>query len=61
MNWFKQKWCDWFHGGGDIKRDANGCINWQCRTCGRWGNPVPKETERRVIDADLRERLGEKT
>ncbi len=31
-------------------------INWQCRTCGRWADPVPEETERRVIDADIRAR-----
>lgn len=56
MKWLKLKWCDWFHAGGDIKRDANERINWQCRTCGRWADPVPEETERRVIDADIRAR-----
>lgn len=53
MNWLRAKICDWFHVGGDIKRDGNGCINWQCRTCDRWAEPVPFRDEQRQIDADI--------
>jgi hypothetical protein len=54
MKWLQGKLCDWFHAGGDIKRDHNGCINWQCRTCGRWGAPVDRQTEERIVEADIR-------
>ena len=58
--WLRQKWCDWTHGGGSIKRDSAGRINWQCRKCGRWSDsPVPLEQERKQTDAALKERLGE--
>lgn len=40
--------CQWLHGGGDIKRDEQGRINWQCRRCGRWSShPVPRDKEPR--------------
>jgi len=55
MNWIKTKLCDWFHGGGRIKRDQQGRINWQCDTCGRWGTPVEKEDEDRMIDRHISE------
>jgi len=29
-SWFHLKWFDLFHGGGTVKRDAYGRINWQC-------------------------------
>jgi hypothetical protein len=39
-------WCDWTHGGGVIRRDEQGRINWQCGRCGRWSpNPVPLDDE----------------
>jgi hypothetical protein len=50
MNWLKNKLCDWFHAGGDIKRDCHGRINWQCRTCSRWAIPVNPQTERLITD-----------
>ena len=43
------KICDWFHGGGDIKRDEYDRINWQCRKCGRWADPVSIEDEQATI------------
>lgn len=49
----KSLWCGWTHGGGRIKRDDQGRINWQCDKCGRWADPVPLETERRVVDTDI--------
>ena len=53
MDLMKILWCDWMHAGGDIKRDPSGQINWQCRTCGRWEDPVPADVEKRVVDADI--------
>lgn len=50
----KRMICDWFHACGRVKRDPSGRINWQCDTCGRWGDPVSLETERRIVDADIR-------
>ena len=52
--------CDWFHGGGIIKRDPAGHINWQCLKCGAWGDPVSFDDEARVVDAALR-REGDQT
>lgn len=49
----KETWCNLFHAGGDIVRDPEGLINWQCRTCGRWSVPVSKAQERRTIEEDL--------
>jgi len=46
-------WCDWFHGGGIIKRDSADRINWQCAKCGRWADPVPVDVERMVVDQDI--------
>lgn len=63
MNWLKNKLCDWFHAGGDIKRDYVGRINWQCRTCLRWADPVEQQTERLIIDRSIKEAIlakGEK-
>ena len=57
MNWLKKKLCDWFHAGGDVKRDYSGRINWQCRTCHRWGEPVDPQTERLIVDADIRKAI----
>lgn len=45
--------CSWFHGGGDIKRDELGRINWQCRKCGRWADPIPLEVEHRQTAKDI--------
>lgn len=50
-------WCDWVHGGGTIQRDEQGRINWQCSKCGRWGEPVPLEEERRRVDHDITEHI----
>jgi hypothetical protein len=49
--------CDWFHGGGHIKRDAEGRINWQCHHCGRWATPVDHESEAAIVRRDIAERL----
>lgn len=52
--WLKKKICQWFHGGGDINRDDQGRINWQCRKCGRWSdNPVPLIEENRVVGNEI--------
>jgi hypothetical protein len=51
--WLRRVWCDWTHGGGDIKRDRIGRINWQCRKCGRWGTPVSAAEERQAIADDI--------
>jgi hypothetical protein len=56
MNKFKTFWCSWFHGGGDIKRDAQDRINWQCRKCGRWSVPVDQKEEARAVEQALKER-----
>jgi hypothetical protein len=40
----KELWCSWTHGGGTIKRDALGNINWQCNKCSRWCEPVLVES-----------------
>lgn len=45
--------CDWTHAGGHITRDAQGRINWQCSTCGRWSTPVSPKEERQVVDREL--------
>jgi hypothetical protein len=50
-NWLKVQWCDWFHGGGQIKRDEHGRINWQCDKCGRWADSVEVEEERKMTDS----------
>jgi hypothetical protein len=57
MGKFKTFWCSWFHGGGDVKRDAQDRINWQCRKCGRWSVPVTQEEEE---DAAIEESLKER-
>jgi hypothetical protein len=56
MSNFKTFWCSWFHGGGDIKRDQQDRINWQCRKCGRWADPVPLKEEAAVIEQALKEK-----
>lgn len=44
-----RRWlCDWTHGGGQVKRDAEGRINWQCSKCGMWAEPVSLEDEARM-------------
>lgn len=54
MTWLKKLICDFFHGGGTIRRDWYGRINWQCDKCGRWSDhPVPRDEERRFIDATI--------
>lgn len=59
--WLNRLLCDWTHGGGDIKRNAHGQINWQRRKCGRWSDsPVPLEQERRQADAAIEAKLKEK-
>lgn len=45
--------CSWFHGGGSIKRDQLGRINWQCAKCGRWADPVPLDVEHRQTEKDI--------
>jgi hypothetical protein len=59
MRWLLQKlvdaWCDWTHGGGAIRRDPTGCINWQCHKCGRWALPTALEYERSMTDRHIRE------
>jgi hypothetical protein len=57
MNWLKNKLCDWFHAGGDIKRDCHGRINWQCRTCSRWADPVDPQTARLITDNAIEEAI----
>jgi len=54
-SFFERLWCDWFH-GGDIKRDKQDRINWQCRKCGRWSDPVPPEVEAAAVNAALKEK-----
>lgn len=54
MSAIKRLWCDWFHGGGHVTRDATGCINWQCARCGRWADPVPLEVEAAAVGEKLR-------
>lgn len=49
----KLLWCDLFHGGGTIKRDHYGRINWQCSKCGRWSIPVDKQTENQITDRSI--------
>lgn len=60
MNWLKKFLCSWTHGGGHIKRDPKGCINWQCQKCGRWADPVPLKQEQRMTDRDVEAKLKEK-
>jgi len=50
----------WRFHDGDIKRDCYGRINWQCRDCGRWGEPVDAQTERLMIERDVAAKLKEK-
>ena len=54
-------WCDLFHGGGQIKRDDDGRINWQCNKCLRWSDPVDTMTERLITDAAIKAKLKEKS
>jgi hypothetical protein len=51
--WLKKNMCAYFHGGGRIKRDAVGRINWQCDKCGRWADPVPLEEEEKIIEMHI--------
>jgi hypothetical protein len=52
----REAWCSWTHGGGDIKRDSVGRINWQCRRCGRWADPVPLTEEAAMTASAIRAR-----
>lgn len=49
MRWLLERlvgaWCDWTHGGGSIRYDVSGSLNWQCRKCGRWAMPTAAEIE----------------
>ena len=49
--------CDFTHKGGHIKRDSQGRINWQCNTCGRWGDPVPLKDEDKTVSAHIAEAI----
>lgn len=54
MKWIKSFWCQLTHGGGRVKRDDQGRINWQCSKCGRWGDhPVEPEIERYVVQREI--------
>lgn len=56
LHWLKVLWCHATHGGGNIKRDNRGRINWQCDRCGRWSDyPVERKEERRVVDRMIEE------
>lgn len=55
MNWLRQLWCSWTHGGGKIKHDSLGRINWQCSKCGRWADGVPLKLEKELLDRQLKE------
>lgn len=57
MSWLKNKICDWFRAGGDIKRDCYGRINWQCRSCYRWAEPVDPQTELLMTAAHIKEAI----
>ena len=59
MNIFsKPWWCSWTHGGGDIKRDEQGRINWQCRKCKRWAdNPVTLTDEEDLINNAIKGKI----
>jgi len=53
-HWIAKIWCQWTHGGGNIKRDPKGRINWQCNQCGRWSNhPVEPEAENWALDTEI--------
>lgn len=53
VQFFRVLWCDWTHGGGLIKRDSAGRINWQCSKCGRWSSPISLEDEQAMTDLDI--------
>ena len=60
MRFLRKLICELFHGGGMVKRDAQGRINWQCSTCGRWGDhPVEPDVERYVVDKEIARREAE--
>jgi len=56
----KTFWCNLFHGGGKIKRDCYGRINWQCTKCLRWSDPVDSQTERLITEEAIEAKLKEK-
>lgn len=56
--WLRAIWCSWTHGGGRIKRDPQGRINWQCDKCHTWAEPVSADDEAKVIDRSYEERLA---
>ena len=52
-------WCDLTHGGGRVKRDDLGRINWQCDKCGRWSRyPVPLDAEWEQTTEDINTSAG---
>lgn len=60
IEWVERHWCSWTHGGGQIKRDDQGCINWQCDKCGRWADPVPLDQERQMVEGDVDAKIAER-
>lgn len=56
--WIIERWCSWFHDGGDIIRDSADRINWKCRDCGRWAFPVPLVLENKMIDRNIEDKLN---
>lgn len=60
VSWLVRLVCVWTHGGGQIKRDPRGLINWQCAKCGRWSRyPVSREDEQLVVDMNLSLKEGD--
>jgi len=54
LEWLSKAWCAWVHVGGDVRRDPEGRINWQCRQCGRWSDhPVSPIEEAWVLDTEI--------
>ena len=50
-----KKWCELIHGGGRIKRDPQGRINWQCDVCGRWSDyPISLEEEEETYNQAMK-------
>jgi hypothetical protein len=60
-DWWRRVKCAMGHGGGTIRRDVLGRINWQCDSCGRWSDhPVSLKTERLNTDRDLADYIARK-
>jgi len=58
--WLAEIWCELFHRGGDIKRDSEGRINWQCAKCGRWGTSVTDLEEDELLSQYLADKERKK-